>query len=494
MKINNITKLLLSIILTLLLSACNSKSTQEETNTTTAQNPTTQTTEDASANGGAVAGETTATGSTAGGTATSANGGTATSNGGSSSSTGNTTDSSGSVASAGGTNDNVTIGEDNNTTTDDDTTVGSGVDNNTTTGAENDDNTTTGGSDDNTTADGNDDNTTGGADSNTSTDITPPVITLNGEVSVTLEQNANYTELGATALDAVDGNVSVSISGAVDTSTIGNYTVTYTAQDSAGNEANLTRSVEVINTTPTLSSITLESNTTTVNVGERVQLSVMGTYSDGSSNVVDENITYTITPNNSTEMNGSVLIAKKDANVTVQATVGGVNSNSLNLAITWIVNGHVLPPEPDKILNDSTLLGIDVNDNGVRDDVERWIYKEYKDKHPIHIDIGMQIGRGYKLILQTPEKAKKIHNEVDAGLHCELYYRYCVDDVNINEKRLISENQSIDNKFFRKKVYFNTRERVYIKYDTLLSGDSYTLPRCKKQKQFCDFNTSKYEE
>ena len=34
-----------------------------------------------------------------------------------------------------------------------------------------------------------------------------------------------------------------------------------------------------------------------------------------------------------------------------------------------IVNGYLLPPEPDEQLNNATLLGIDSNDNGVRDDV-----------------------------------------------------------------------------------------------------------------------------
>lgn len=36
----------------------------------------------------------------------------------------------------------------------------------------------------------------------------------------------------------------------------------------------------------------------------------------------------------------------------------------------WVVDGHVLPPEPDPVLNNATLLGIDVNNNGVRDDVQ----------------------------------------------------------------------------------------------------------------------------
>ena len=40
-----------------------------------------------------------------------------------------------------------------------------------------------------------------------------------------------------------------------------------------------------------------------------------------------------------------------------------------------------LPPIPDQELNDSTLFGIDFNDNGVRDDLEHWIVNEFwKDK------------------------------------------------------------------------------------------------------------------
>ena len=160
------------------------------------------------------------------------------------------------------------------------------------------------------------------------------------------------------------------------------------------------------------------------------------------------------------------------------------------------IHGHTLPPEPDKVLNDSTLFGIDSNNNGVRDDVERWIYHTYRDKHPIHVDIAMQAARAYKKVLEMPEKAKEIHDEVSAHVDCELYYRYCVDDVNINEKRLVAEDEEIDSKYFRKKVYFNTQKRInaFLKYDKLLSGDSYTLPWCNEQKQRCNFNTTKYEE
>jgi len=77
-------------------------------------------------------------------------------------------------------------------------------------------------------------------------DKTPPVITLNGNQNITITKGDNYTELGATAIDDVDGNVNVTVSGEVDTSTVGTYTITYTAVDSAGNRATLSRTVNVI--------------------------------------------------------------------------------------------------------------------------------------------------------------------------------------------------------------------------------------------------------
>jgi len=243
---------------------------------------------------------------------------------------------------------------------------------------------------------------------------------------------------------------------------------------------------------PTLTNLNLESNVTTLNVGETAELTVMGTYSDGSSKELDTNTEYIVTPTDSVEVNGTVLTANKDGDVTVQAKVNGVLSNKLNLTIAWVVNGHVLPPEPDKTLNDSTLLGIDVNDNGVRDDVERWIYEEYKDKHPIHIDIAMQAGRAWQKVLEKPSKAKEIHDLVRAPASCQSYYMNYAEY--FNEKNLIKKR--IITKFFVDTIIFNTeeRKRAFIQYDILLSGDSYKLPKPQDKKTQCDFNLKKYEE
>jgi hypothetical protein len=47
------------------------------------------------------------------------------------------------------------------------------------------------------------------------------------------------------------------------------------------------------------------------------------------------------------------------------------------------VMGKNLPPVPDQKLNDSTIAGIDANGNGIRDDVELAIFKEYPNSAKI---------------------------------------------------------------------------------------------------------------
>ena len=80
-----------------------------------------------------------------------------------------------------------------------------------------------------------------------SNDTTAPIITLNGQVIATVNLNSTYTDAGATATDEVDGDLTSSIvtTGAVNTSIEGNYIITYTVSDSAGNTATTTRQVIV---------------------------------------------------------------------------------------------------------------------------------------------------------------------------------------------------------------------------------------------------------
>ena len=96
-------------------------------------------------------------------------------------------------------------------------------------------------------------------------DTTVPVITLSGITPIDVEVGAAYTDAGATAADNVDGDISASILTTglpIDTSTPGNYTVTYDVTDSSGNVAvQVTRTVNVIDTAipVTISSVNFEA-------------------------------------------------------------------------------------------------------------------------------------------------------------------------------------------------------------------------------------------
>ena len=76
-----------------------------------------------------------------------------------------------------------------------------------------------------------------------------PMITLNGEKDITLYVNDVYKELGVTAIDNYDGDISnkVIITGNVDTSKVGEYNLVYSVVDSSGNMSSTSRNVNVIN-------------------------------------------------------------------------------------------------------------------------------------------------------------------------------------------------------------------------------------------------------
>ena len=119
---------------------------------------------------------------------------------------------------------------------------------------------------------------------NVSVDAELPVITLIGDATVTHPQGTPYTELGATATDTIDGDLSADIvtTGAnFNVNTVGTYTVRYNVADSAGNNAvEVTRTVNV--TDQAAPTITLINGATfRINVGE--------TFSDPGATASDNN-------------------------------------------------------------------------------------------------------------------------------------------------------------------------------------------------------------
>jgi MYXO-CTERM domain-containing protein len=138
-------------------------------------------------------------------------------------------------------------------------------------------------------------------------DGTAPVITLIGDASVSVEVGNAYVDAGATAEDAVDGDISASITAdsSVDVDTVGTYTVTYNVSDAAGNAAvEVTRTVSVVLGTPSTSSTAVLSrsgliangtDSTTVTVtalndqgGALRQMTVSGSFGLGSVSAFTE--------------------------------------------------------------------------------------------------------------------------------------------------------------------------------------------------------------
>ena len=115
-------------------------------------------------------------------------------------------------------------------------------------------------------------------------DTTNPIVTLNGDATISLFVNQAYVEQNATATDDRDGNVSASIviSGSVDRATVGTYTLTYIAKDGAGNEGNATRVVNVVLPPDTTAPVV------TLNGSDTITLYVNQVYVEQNATAMDD--------------------------------------------------------------------------------------------------------------------------------------------------------------------------------------------------------------
>ncbi|SEM14274.1 protein of unknown function [Aquimarina amphilecti] len=83
-------------------------------------------------------------------------------------------------------------------------------------------------------------------------DNIPPVIIITGDNPLIVQLGSAFTDPGATATDNVDGNISsqIEVTGSVNVNVVGDYVLTYTVSDAAGNGASETRTVNVISDNP----------------------------------------------------------------------------------------------------------------------------------------------------------------------------------------------------------------------------------------------------
>lgn len=109
-------------------------------------------------------------------------------------------------------------------------------------------------------------------------DTIPPVITLNGPSSISVEINTSYIDAGASATDNSKTTINVITSGIVDITKVMGYTLTYTAIDSSGNTSTATRMVYVIDTIPPV---------ITLNGASLITVEINSSFTDPWVNVTD---------------------------------------------------------------------------------------------------------------------------------------------------------------------------------------------------------------
>ena len=197
---------------------------------------------------------------------------------------------------------------------------------------------------------------------NEQADTTSPDISLLGSDLITLTVGDTYSEQGATAQDNVDGDIttSITLTGSVDTETSGEYLITYTVSDAAGNENTVTRTITV--------QAIIDTTSPDINLlgSDLITLTIGDTYSEQGATALD-NIDGDITTN--ITLTGSVdTETRGEYSITYTISDAAGNTNTVTRTITVLASKPLLTALTISVTEDSTdntVLGqVIVSDNG----------------------------------------------------------------------------------------------------------------------------------
>ena len=177
-----------------------------------------------------------------------------------------------------------------------------------------------------------------------------PELELFGGAGITREAGQAWAEPGAAGHDARDGNLTASITatGTVDMNTTGTYILTYSVADAAGNEANASRTVTVVDTTHPV--LTLLGDANMSQAKDSAWVDPGATASDS----LDGNLTSSITITGTVDVNTTGVYtltysisdgASNEANATRTVNVGQASTHnadlnaSVQLQMLWVEPG-----------------------------------------------------------------------------------------------------------------------------------------------------------
>ena len=213
-------------------------------------------------------------------------------------------------------------------------------------------------------------------------DLEVPVISLNGASTVNLNLGDTYNELGATATDNVDGNISGSIiigGDTVNTNALGSYVVTYNVSDAAGNDAvEVTRTVIVSDTTAPVITL-IGASTINLNVGDTYNelgatatdnfdgnltssIAVTGVVNTNSAGTYVVNYNVSDTSGNSATQVIRTVVVTEDTTPPVINLIGASTIN-LNVGDTYNEQSATATDNQDGNLTSSIVIAGSVNTN-----------------------------------------------------------------------------------------------------------------------------------
>lgn len=190
-------------------------------------------------------------------------------------------------------------------------------------------------------------------------------------------------------------------------------------------------------------------------------------------------------------VNGNLYFGPNDFNKKVYLLEAPINllgndELSINLASSpgsylnvEILVDFPLPPDPGDA-GKETLLGIDSDNDGVRDDIQRYIYITYPREKKVRLAL-MQIARNYQELLPDaadPEKAYENVLKLNRSRLCLYYVKGGTIKASPVQDVLFAE-------------ILNTRERSlrYLEFSNSLAGKSTVVPPVNKRKDCCLFFT-----
>jgi len=298
------------------------------------------------------------------------------------------------------------------------------------------------------------------------TDTTPPLISMQ-QPAVTVEAVAAQSSVNlgiVSANDIVDGSLTPT-SNAPSAFPLGVTQVLWSATDAAGNLATATQNVVVQDTTPPLvtapAAVTVDSAT-----GQPTAVAI------GIATAMDAFIPIIISNNAPASFPIGIT--------TVTWTATDANGNSATVMQTVTVNDRSvlagLPPDPG-LAGQATLAGIDSDNDGVRDDVQRWIALTYPNSQKTRASLTQMTITMQQFILDAVDPAKSMMHAIQMGkdTRCLAYIQGGIFSTISSEHKAIFLNSAL-------------RSQAWLQADHQLSGSMFKGMDYADWKKGCNFD------